>query len=193
MSNTNTNQRVGIFIDVQNIYHSAKNLYHARVNFNELLKYVVGRRQLVRAYAYVVKSDPATGEESFFEALRKTGLELRSKDLQVYPDGTKKGDWDVGIAVDAIRSAGALDAVILVTGDGDFVPLVQYLKLGFGKDVEVAAFGRTTSARLKDAADSFADIEHIPRALLKINERVDDREDRNRDSRRPRRPMRRNY
>ncbi len=185
MASTNSNQRVGIFIDVQNIYHSAKNLYHARVNFNELLKYLVGRRQLVRAYAYVVKSDPATGEESFFEALRKTGLELRSKDLQVYPDGTKKGDWDVGIAIDAVRSAAALDAVILVTGDGDFVPLVQYLKWGFGKDVEVAAFGHTASARLKDAADGFTDIERIPRVLLRIGERGEGGEERM--SRKPKR------
>lgn len=171
MSNTNASQRVGVFIDVQNVYHSAKNLFQARVNFDELMKYIVGRRQLVRAYAYVVKSDPTTGEESFFEALRKTGLELRSKDLQIFPDGSKKGDWDVGIAVDAIRSAQALDAVILVTGDGDFVPLVQYLKWGFGKDVEVAAFGHTASAKLKEAADRFTDIEKIPRVLLKIGER----------------------
>ncbi len=172
MASYNSNQRVGMFIDVQNIYHSAKNLYQARVNFNELLKYLVGRRQLVKAFAYVVKSDTAFGEESFFEALRKTGLELRSKDLQVYPDGTKKGDWDVGIAVDAVRSAHALDVVILVTGDGDFVPLVQYLKLGFGKQVEVAAFSHTASARLKEATDVFVDIEKIPRVLLKINQRI---------------------
>ncbi len=175
MSNTNASQRVGIFIDVQNVYHSAKNLFQARVNFDELLKYVVGRRQLVKAYAYVVKSDPTTGEESFFEALRKTGLELRSKDLQVYPDGTKKGDWDVGMAIDAVRSAADLDAVVLVTGDGDFIPLVQYLRWGFGKEVEVVGFGHTTSAKLKEAADRFMDMEKIPRVLLKIGERASER------------------
>ncbi len=185
MPNTNENQRVGVFIDVQNIYHSAKNLYHARVNFGELLRYTVGKRKLVRAYAYVVKSDPTTGEESFFEALRKTGLELRSKDLQVYPDGTKKGDWDVGIAIDAVRSATTLDTIILVTGDGDFVPLVQYLRFGFGKDVDIAAFGHTTSAKLKEAADVFFDIERIPHALLKINDR-----DRGNGNQRPRKQVR---
>src|SRR3989344_497129 len=123
-------QRVGIFIDVQNIYHSAKNLFQARVNFQELIKTALARRQLIRAVAYVVKSETAFGEESFFEALRKTGLELRLKDLQVYSGGSKKADWDVGLAVDAIRMAGSVGVIILVTGDGDFFPLFVYLKWG---------------------------------------------------------------
>ncbi len=161
-------QRVGIFIDVQNIYHSAKNLYHARVNFQELLKTLVGKRPLIRAIAYVVKSETALGEESFFEALRKAGLELRMKDLQVYPGGAKKADWDVGMAVDAIRMSHFLDVIILVTGDGDFVPLVDYLKWGTGRHVEVAAFSRTSSGRLREVADQFTEIEQIPRILLKI-------------------------
>lgn len=161
-------QRVGVFIDVQNIYHSAKNLYSARVNFNELIKELVGRRLLIRAVAYVVKSETALGEESFFEALKKAGLELRLKDLQVYHSGMKKADWDVGMAVDAIRIADTLDVVILITGDGDFVPLVEYLKWGLGKQVEVAAFGRTTSGRLRDSADKFLDLETLPKIMMKI-------------------------
>ena len=163
-----SDQRVGIFIDVQNIYHSAKNLYKARVNFQELIKTLVAGRHLIRAVAYVVKSETAFGEESFFDALRKTGLELRLKDLQIYPGGSKKADWDVGLAVDAIRMANFLDVVILVTGDGDFVPLVEYLKWGMGRQAEVAAFDKTTSGRLKEIADSFVAIENIPKILLKI-------------------------
>jgi uncharacterized LabA/DUF88 family protein len=159
---------VGIFIDVQNVYHSAKNLYHSRVNFEELIKTVLARRHLIRAMAYVVKSETAFGEESFFEALTKTGLELRVKDLQIFPGGSKKADWDVGMAVDAIRIADSLDVVVIVTGDGDFVPLVDYLKWGLGKQVEVAAFSRTTSGRLREVADSFVELENIPRILLKI-------------------------
>ncbi len=164
-------QRVGVFIDVQNVYHSAKNLFSSRVNFKELLKNVIADRHLIRAMAYVVKSETALGEESFFEALRKTGLELRIKDLIIYSGGAKKADWDVGLAVDAIRMAGALDVVVLVTGDGDFVPLVEYLKWGLGKQVEVAAFSRTTSSRLRESADSFMELENIPRILLKIRQR----------------------
>lgn len=160
-------QRVGIFIDVQNLYHSAKNIYHSRVNYNELIKKLVGDRQLIRAMAYVVKSDTATGEASFFEALEKAGLELRMKDLQVYADGLKKADWDVGMAVDAIRMSSFLDVIILVTGDGDFLPLVDYLKWGIGRLVEVAAFQKSASVRLQEVADHFVSIESIPHGLIK--------------------------
>jgi len=160
-------QRVGIFIDIQNLYHSAKHLYSARVNYRELLKELTAGRPLVRAIGYVVKSETALGEASFFEALTKNGIELRTKDLQVFPGGLKKADWDVGMAVDAIRMANFLDVVILVTGDGDFLPLVDYLKWGLGREVEVAAFGRSASAKLKESADLFIDLEKIPRVILK--------------------------
>jgi len=158
---------VGIFIDIQNLYHSSKNLYHARVNYKELLRELVGNRQLIVATAYVVKSEVAEGEAAFFEALKKTGLELRCKDLQIFAGGMKKADWDVGMAVDAIRMSDLLDVIILVTGDGDFIPLVEYLKWGKGRTVEVAAFGRSTSAKIKEAADEFIDMEKLPKILLK--------------------------
>jgi uncharacterized protein (TIGR00288 family) len=160
-------QRVGVFVDVQNLYHSAKHLYQARVNFSELIKIVVGQRVLIRAIGYVVKSDFSSGEAAFFEALEKSGIELRVKDLQVFAGGVKKADWDVGMAVDAIRAADTLDVVVLVTGDGDFVPLVDYLKWGKGKQVEVASFGRSTSARLKEEADEYIDLDKYPKVLLK--------------------------
>ncbi len=163
----NKEQRVGVFIDVQNLYHSAKNLYGGRVNYSELIKQLVGERRLVRALAYVVKSDPATGEEMFFEALEKAGIELRSKDIQIFPGGMKKADWDVGMAIDAIRMANLFDIVILVSGDGDFVPLAEYLKWGLGRGVEVAAFGQTASSRLKEIADGFHDLEEMPRVIFK--------------------------
>ena len=160
------NQRIGIFIDVQNLYHSAKHLYQARVNYRELIKALVAGRQLIRAIGYVVKSE-APLEAAFFEALEKAGIEIRVKDLQVFPGGLKKADWDVGMAVDAIRMASFLDAVILVTGDGDFLPLVDYLKWGLGREVEVAAFGRSASGKMKEAADFFTDLGKIPRVILK--------------------------
>ena len=161
-----SDQRIGIFIDVANLYHSAKNLYHGRVNYTELIKNLVGGRQLIRALAYVVKTEATPGEASFFEALEKAGLELRIKDLQVYGDGTKKGDWDVGLAIDAVRMADFLDVVVLVTGDGDYIPLVDYLKWGKGRLVEVAAFGRSASSKLQEAADRFVNIENVTRIIL---------------------------
>ncbi|MEK7590328.1 MAG: NYN domain-containing protein [Patescibacteria group bacterium] len=163
----NKEQRVGIFIDVQNLYHSAKNLYKARVNFKELVKSLLGGRKLIRVIAYVVKTEATEGESAFFDALKQAGIELRMKDIQIYPGGMKKADWDVGMAVDAIRMAGMVDVVVLVTGDGDFIPLVDYVKWGLGRGVEVAAFSRTASAKLKEEADVFIAIEEIPKALIK--------------------------
>lgn len=154
-------QRVAILIDVQNLYHSAKNLYNARVNFSEILKAALSGRKLVRAIGYVIKTE--TGEETaFFEALTKMGIETKMKDLQIFPGGIKKGDWDVGIAVDAIRLGESTDAIVLGTGDGDFVPLVEYLR-GRGRQMEVISFGRSTSAKLKEAADDFIDMSADPR------------------------------
>ncbi len=157
-------QRVGIFVDVANMYHSAKNLYTARVNFNEVLKGAVDGRRLVRAIAYVIKSN-STEEQSFFEALDKVGFEVKMKDLQVFAGGAKKADWDVGIAVDAIAMASKLDVVVLVTGDGDFTPLVEYLQFQ-GHLVEVMAFGETTSQRLREAVDDFTDLSTDKRRFL---------------------------
>ncbi len=175
----NKEQRVGIFIDIQNLYHSSKNLFQARVNYKELIKELVAERKLIRAIGYVVKTDNVaeaeeghgvklpSGEAAFFEALEKNGIELRVKDIQIFHGGVKKADWDVGMAVDAIRMAGSADVIVLVTGDGDFVPLVEYLKWGLGKGVEVAAFGRSASARLKEAADYFINLDELPKIILK--------------------------
>jgi len=150
-------QRVGIFVDAQNMYHSARNLYRAKVNFKEVLKAALAGRNLVQAVIYVVKSD-VKEEEAFFEALKKSGYSLKMKDLQIFPGGMKKGDWDVGMAVDAISMAEKLDAIVLVTGDGDMTPLVNYLRHK-GVRVEIVAFGRTTSGKLIESADEFFDLE----------------------------------
>ncbi|MEK9135303.1 MAG: NYN domain-containing protein [Patescibacteria group bacterium] len=158
-------QRVAIFIDVQNLYHSAKNLYQARVNFGAILKLGVSGRNLIRAFAYVVRTK--TGEEKpFFDALIKLGIETKVRDLQEYFGGLKKADWDVGITVDAIRISPSVDTIVLVSGDGDFLQLIEYLR-NQGKRVEVIAFGRSASAKLKDgSADEFIDIEESSEKYL---------------------------
>lgn len=158
-------QRVGVFIDTQNLYHSAKNLYKSRVNFNQILKDAVGGRSLIRALAYLVTTE--TGEEkAFLEALTKSGIETKTKDLQVFSSGAKKADWDVGLAVDAIKHAPKLDAVVIVSGDGDFIPLVKYLQENMGCQVEAVAFGKSSSAKLKEAVDDFLDLDNEPRKYL---------------------------
>lgn len=156
-SQKHPDQRVVVLIDAQNLYYSAKHLYRSKVNFEEILKLALAERRLVRAFAYVVQTK--TGEEKpFFEALTGLGIETRIKPLQEYYGGLKKADWDVGIVVDAIRASATADVIILVSGDGDFIPLVEYLK-NQGKRVEVIAFGRSTSSKIKETADEFIDIE----------------------------------
>jgi uncharacterized LabA/DUF88 family protein len=164
-------QRVGIFIDTQNLYHSAKNLYHARVNFGAIIKDVLDDRPLIRAIAYVVTTE--SGEErAFFGALSKVGIETKTKPLQIFLGGAKKADWDVGLAVDAIKMAPKLDTIIIASGDGDFVPLVEYLKNYQGCQVEVVAFGKSSSARLIEVADDFLDLDlNSKKYLLSGDER----------------------
>ncbi|MBI5728184.1 MAG: NYN domain-containing protein [Candidatus Magasanikbacteria bacterium] len=150
-------QRVGVFIDVQNLYYSAKNLHGKKVNFGNIVREAVAGRKLIRAIAYVVRTETKE-EQPFFEALYNLGIETREKDLQIFSTGMKKADWDVGLTVDAIRLAPSLDAVVIVSGDGDYVPLVEYLQKSSGKQVEVVAFGETTSSRLMEAVDDYLDL-----------------------------------
>lgn len=157
-------QRVAIFIDTQNLYHSAKNLYKAKVNFANVVKAALGNRQLIRAISYVVNTE--SGEEQpFFEALEKSGIEVKTKDLQIFFGGAKKADWDVGMAVDAIKHASKVDAIILATGDGDFVPLVEYVK-SQGCQVEGISFGRSSSSRFREVLDDFIDLDEEPAHYL---------------------------
>lgn len=158
-------QRVAVFIDTQNLYHTARNLYKARVNFGAVLKEAVAGRKLVRAIAYVITTE-AGDEKNFFEALTKLGIETKTKDLQIFHSGTKKGDWDVGLTVDAMRMASRLDAVIIVSGDGDFIPLVEYLQNHAGIQVEVASFGKSTSSKMREMVDDFIDLSLNPRKYL---------------------------
>jgi uncharacterized LabA/DUF88 family protein len=164
MQKANFTQRVGIFVDVQNMYYSAKNLYSKKVNFGKILEIGVGGRQLVRAIAYVIKAD-IEPEGNFFEALQKQGYEVRMKDLQIFFGGAKKGDWDVGIAMDIMRTAAKLDVVILVSGDGDFKDLLEHVK-SLGCRAEVMAFRKTASTKIIEQADRFVDLDSIKKEIL---------------------------
>lgn len=157
-------QRVAIIIDTQNLYHSAKNLYKAKVNFANVVKSALGQRKLIRAISYVVNTE--SGEEQpFFEALEKVGIEIKTKDLQIFYGGAKKADWDVGMAIDAIKLAHKVDAIVLATGDGDFIPLVEYVK-SQGCQVEAITFGRSASGRFKEVVDDFIDMDENPSDFL---------------------------
>ncbi len=158
-------QRVGVFVDVQNLYYSAKNLYGAKVNFASVLKTAVSGRQLIRALAYVIQAQNVD-EQRFFEALGSQGFEVKMKELQIFYGGHKKGDWDIGLSMDVIRLSPKLDVVVIASGDGDFAPLIEYLQ-NHGQFVEVIAFGESASSQLKQRADDFIDLsEHKSKYLL---------------------------
>ncbi|MDD5693136.1 MAG: NYN domain-containing protein [Patescibacteria group bacterium] len=168
MSMKNPDQRVAIFIDVQNLYYSAKALYNAKVNFSEIVKTATAGRKLVRAIAYTVRAEMPE-EQSFFDALENLGIEVKTKDLQTFVGGQKKADWDVGIAVDILKMAPRLDAIVLCSGDGDFQVLLHHAKAD-GCRAEVISFGKSTSAKLVEEADDFIDLDEEPnRYLLKYN------------------------
>jgi len=158
-------QRVGVLIDIQNLYYSAKVLYSKKVDFGSILKSATGDRKLIRAIAYGIRTAEGQ-EEKFFEALEKLGFEVKTKDLQIFPGGAKKGDWDVGIAVDAIKLSKTLDAIILVSGDGDFIPLVKYIQSTTGCRVEGIAFQESTSNKLVEELDKFTNLSENKKKFL---------------------------
>ncbi|MFB6193298.1 MAG: NYN domain-containing protein [Candidatus Nanohaloarchaea archaeon] len=164
MSNIHKDQRVGVFVDVQNMYYSAKNLYSSKVDFEKLLDAAVMNRKLVRASAYVIQAD-TPDESNFFEALRKIGYEVEIKELKEFYGGEKKGDWDLGMAVDMIQQAKKLDTIVLVTGDGDFSVLVDHLK-SMGCRVEVMSFGKSSAKEIRESATNFIDMDENSNKFL---------------------------
>ena len=151
----NKEQRVGVFVDVSNMYYAARH-FKSRLNFKALLTSAVAGRKLIRAVAYAVQSDNPE-EKKFFQALERAGFEVKLKKLLTYYGGKKKGDWDVGLAIDAVRMSEMLDVLVIVAGDGDYVPLVEYLQ-NQGRLVEIAAFNEGASSALVERADDFIDL-----------------------------------
>jgi uncharacterized LabA/DUF88 family protein len=165
VANLYKEQRIGVFVDVQNLYYSARNVYKSKVDFRSILKEAIKGRNLIRAIAYVIRAD-VKDEENFFDALKNLGYEVKEKDLQIFYGGAKKGDWDIGIAMDMIELAPKLDSIILVSGDGDFVPLVRHVKHAMGCYVEVMAFGKSSSQKLIEEADHYIDLDSDPQKFL---------------------------
>ncbi len=158
VKNKHEHQRVAMLVDVQNLYYSAKNLYENKVNFNTVIEEGVQGRKLVRAMAYAIKTD-IDEERNFHEALENIGFEVKTKDLQTFYGGQKKGDWDVGIATDMMRMAKKVDTLILVSGDGDFTPAIKYAQ-AMGCRAEVMSFKKTASSSLIEEADDFVSMDN---------------------------------
>ncbi len=169
------NQRVGLFVDTQNLYHSARDYYGQNVNFESLMRYAIGNRQLVRATAYVVERENDTSAWPFIYKLSTIGFRVRRMNLtlkETTDEGKPiyEGNWDMGIAADMVRLMHTLDVVVLGSGDGDFVDIVEVL-MERGIRVEVIAFKETTSQKLIDAVDRFIHLPEIENAFVPSKER----------------------
>ena len=145
-------ERVGVFIDVQNMYYGARQL-KGKLDFDALQQAAVRERRLIQAVAYVVESKEID-QSGFIKLLEQRAIAVRRKTLQVRADGSMKGDWDMELALDILDAAPNLDVVVLVSGDGDFTSLVQRVK-AMGPRVEVIGFPRATAKSLVGAADHF--------------------------------------
>lgn len=152
-------QRIGIFVDVQNMFYSAKLLHQSKVDYGKLLNEVTGNRQLVRAIAYIIQK-PDVDQSGFHEALSRIGYEIKVKELKVHNNegrNNARGSWDVGMAVDILSMADKLDTVVLVTGDGDYTDLLDALSAR-GVRTEIVSFERSTANELIKAADQYIPI-----------------------------------
>ncbi len=162
-------QRVGIFVDVPNIMYAAERL-RTKVDYAKMLSFLVRGRELVRASAYSPISDDLTepiAAQKFVHPFMGLGYAMITKPLKRYADGTIKANFDVELAIDILTICERLDVVILVSGDGDFRRLVE-LVCSKGVRVEVAAFGDSTAAELRSAADQYIDLEaHLPELRTK--------------------------
>ncbi|MBG90693.1 MAG: RtsE [Actinobacteria bacterium] len=150
-------QRVGVFVDVQNMFYSAKRISNAKLDFNRLMEKAVRGRQLIRAICYVVEN-PEIDQTGFVEMLKQNGYEIKSKALRMRADGSSKADWDMGMAIDAVSLAQKLDIIVIVSGDGDFVDLVYHLK-SLGVSVEAISFLPSTNEDLIKAVDLHVPVE----------------------------------
>ena len=173
MESPNAAEKVAVFVDGANLYHSIKSYYKGVLDYGVLLAAATGGRKLLRATFYIVEkqeADETSGARSFVYNLNKFGYKVRSKPLVVHetfsPDGERvvshKGDWDIGIIVDMMRLADHADAYVLVSGDGDYVEAIEYLQSEKGLRVEVISAGQCTSQALLDVCDTHTDLGDIP-------------------------------
>src|SRR5215210_5562615 len=173
VQNQDATEKVAVFVDGANLYHSIKSYYKGVLDYGVLLNTASGGRKLLRATFYIVEkqeADETSGARSFVYNLNKFGYKVRSKPLVVHEslsaDGERivshKGDWDMGIVVDMMRLADHADVYVLVSGDGDYVEAIEYLQSEKGLRIEVVSAGQCTSQALLDVCDVHTDLGDIP-------------------------------
>ena len=151
-------ERVGVFVDVANLLYSARTLRIA-VDFGKLLDFLRGNRRLVRAHAYCPTSPQAGDEQMFLQAVKGLGYRITTKNYKTFSSGAKKADLDLDLCMDVVRlvDGRAVDCVVLVSGDSDFMPMLDYCS-DHGVRVEVAAFDEAMSATLRQSCDLFINL-----------------------------------
>lgn len=162
-------KRVGVFIDVQNVYYGARKL-KGKLDFDALMESAIIDRRLIQCTAYVVESKEID-QSGFIARLQQKAIEVRRKSLRVRSDGSTKGDWDMELALDILDAAANLDVVVLVSGDGDFTSLVKRVKR-IGPRVEVISFPRNTAKSLLEAADRFQPLDRKFMIRSSVTEKI---------------------
>ncbi|GAB2901913.1 NYN domain-containing protein [Microbulbifer echini] len=151
-------EKIAVFIDVQNVYYTCRQIYKRNFDYNKFWRQATGGREVIKAMAYAIDRGDRKQHE-FQNILRSIGFEVKLKPFTQRSDGSAKGDWDVGITIDAMEYSNLVDTVVLVSGDGDFDILAQKLRLDRGKRVEVYGVPDLTAATLMNAASEFTPIE----------------------------------
>ncbi|WP_316676105.1 NYN domain-containing protein [uncultured Tolumonas sp.] len=149
---------VVVLVDVQNIYYTTKQAHNCNFDYNEFWRQVTANRRVVKAIAYAIDRGDEK-QRQFQNILRAIGFEVKLKPFIQRADGTAKGDWDVGITLDAMEYAKVSDIVVLASGDGDFDLLVNKIHRDFDALVEVYGVTKFTSLALVNAAAKFIPIE----------------------------------
>ena len=151
-------KKVSIFVDVQNIYYTTKQQFNSNFDYNKFWKLVTFQREVVGAFAYTTDR----GDEKqiqFQNILRAIGFKVKLKPFISRSDGSAKGDWDVGIALDIMEYAGKSDIIVLATGDGDFDILIKRIRMLHNNDTEIYGVSNLTANSLKSVTSRFFPIE----------------------------------
>jgi uncharacterized LabA/DUF88 family protein len=153
-----SSERVGVFVDVANLLYSART-QRLTIDFGKLLDFLRGNRRLVRAHAYCPTSPQPGDEQMFLQAVKGLGYRITTKNYKTFASGAKKADLDLDLCMDVVRlvDGRAVDCIVLVSGDSDFMPMLDYCS-DHGVRVEVAAFDESMSATLRQSCDLFINL-----------------------------------
>jgi uncharacterized LabA/DUF88 family protein len=154
-------ERIGVFVDVANLLYSARN-QRMSIDFGRLLDFLRGNRRLIRAHAYAPTNPDPHAEQTFLSAVKGVGYRITTKNYKTFASGARKADMDLDLCMDIVRlvDAGALDTVVLVSGDSDFLPLLEYCS-DHGVRVEVAAFEDAAAMILRQSCDLFINLSQV--------------------------------